>query len=326
MHKIGLLFLLVGCTAVRRQVHEPPGPLAISGVAVYPVRVMGEEVPAWRTFELNERVISAALADYGDTFAFFGPSEFQVTKWEDDGAWVASNALPLLVRSGVPADRGLVLRVTAEKRVGSQLQERADAKGRARGGSATEEVTWVCTVELLHPSTRLQLVELSAEVTIDPFATPTAEDEFDPAHPMTHLLEKLVKDALEVAAKFPPVPKPSVPTFRVTLAESPAQTAGFPDPTIVKMDALTLEMWMQGRAKFLSPWLDDKQAATLATAGRGLWVVSAPGEAGVQPGDLIIDIDGAIAQRQVLARKRLTVTPVQVKVRRGTAELETTVP
>jgi hypothetical protein len=322
------LGLLVGCSSsIRRQLREPPGALPIEAVVVYPVRITGTQTPDWRTWELNERLVGALVARGGDKLQLFGPAEFQVVRWEDEGAWVASNAVPLLVHSGVNPEKALVLRLNAERRVASQTQEARDAKGRARAGSATEETTWVCTAELLHPSTRLTLAEFSAQVTVDPFAEPTAEDEFDPAAAMTHLLEQLAKEALDVATKYTE-PHQAPPSMDVTFAESPAMTASFPDPLVAKLDPLQAELWMQGRAKFLSPWLDDAQVSKLVKLGPGLWVVGAPASAGVQPGDLVVQVDGAAPQRQILARRRLAATPVQVKVRRGGngPEVDTTVP
>lgn len=322
------LVLLVGCSsAVRRQVREPPGALPIAALVVYPVRLSGLEAPAWRTYELGQRLVTGAVAQAGERLAIFGPLEFEVTRWEDEGAWVASNAVPLLVRSGVNPEKALVLRVKAEKRVASLTQEARDAKGRARAASATENTTWVCTAELLHPSSRLTLAELSAEVTVDPFAQAGPEDEFDPDAPMTHLAEQLTRDALELALKFAQA-REAPPALAVTLAESPAFTASFPDPQVAALDPLAAELWLQNRARFLSPWLDDRQASKLVKLGPGLWVVAAPATAGVQPGDLIVEIDDSAPQRQILARRRLVATPVQVHVLRGGSgpKVETSVP
>ena len=71
------------------------------------------------------------------------------------------------------------------------------------------------------------------------------------------------------------------------------------------------------RAKFLSPWLTDDQTAKLARTPAALVVVAAPGGGSVQPGDLILSIDGQPALPQVLARKRLAGVPVEVRVGRG---------
>jgi hypothetical protein len=144
---------------------------------------------------------------------------------------------------------------------------------------------------------------------------------------MTRLLELLAREALDVASKYAEPHEPP-PSLAVTFAESPATTASFPDPVVARMDPLQAELWLQNRAKFLSPWLDDGQLAKLVKLGPGLWVVGAPAGAGVQPGDLVVQVDGAAPQRQVLARRRLSATPVQVKVRRGGngPEVDSTVP
>lgn len=322
------LIALSACSGVKRTLREPTGPLTVSAVVVYPVRLTGGDAPGWRAFELGQRLVETGLRERGDELAFFGPSEFQVTRWEDEGAWVATNVLPLLTRSGNPPDQAVVLRATAERRVASQVKETQDAKGRARGNAVTEETTWVCTVELLHPSTRVVLAELSAEVTVDPFAAPTGEEEFDPAAPMTHLLERLAKDALSVAAKYR-VERAAVKEAGLTLALTPAVTTVQPDTNLATMDALAGEIWVQNRARFLAPWLSDEQAAKAARMQPGLWVVGAAStdaSSRVEAGDLITRVDGDAPLPQVLARKRLAGVPVQVTVRRNGNETEALVP
>lgn len=325
---VALGLVLSACSAsIQRTIREPKEPLTVAAVVVYPVRFTGGTQPPWRTWELSERVISAGLMAAGSQLALFGPSEFQIKRWEDEGAWVASTAVPLLVKSGVLPERALVLRATAERRVGSQSQEARDAKGRARAGSTSEETTWVCSVEVLHPSSGQVLAELTAQVTIDPFAEPGPEAEFDPDAPMTHLIERLTTEAFELALKYA-VQREHPKDLPVTLAESPAMTASFPDPEVAKLDPLGAELWLQNRARYLSPWLPDAQAGKLARLGVGLWVTATKGSAGVEPGDLLVQVDGLAPQAQILARKRLDLTPVSVRVRRGGtgAEVDTIIP
>ena len=55
-------------------------------------------------------------------------------------------------------------------------------------------------------------------------------------------------------------------------------------------------------------------------------MVAAPGEGSVQPGDLILSIDGQPALPEVLARKRLAGAPVVVRIARGGSERDVVIP
>lgn len=316
---------LVGCaTGITKSIKPPESPLSIAAVVITPVRITGTEAPGWRRFELAQRQIDVSLREAGDRLAFFGPSEVQITRWEEPG-WLGNTAVPVITRNAIPVDQVVLIRSTAEQRMASSMQEREDSKGLKKGGSATQEVTWLLTVELLHPSSRQFLAELTAQVTIDPFAQPTGEEEFDPAAPMTHLLETMTKEALHIARKWA-IDHPSIRDTNLTLALSPAITAAQPDAAAAQTDALAAEIWMQGRARFLSPWLNDDQAAKLARTAASLSVVAAPGDASVQPGDLILSIDGQPPLPEVLARRRLRGVPVEVRVGRSGNERDAVIP
>ncbi len=321
----GLCCVLTGCSGGITKVIRPPvTPLSVGAVVITPVRITGTKAPGWRRFELAQRQVMVGLQNCGDRLAFFGPSEVQITRWEEPG-WLGNTAVPLLARAAIPVDQAVLIRTTAEQRVASSTQEREDDRGRAKGGVASEERTWLLTVELMHPSSRAILAELTAKVTIDPFAAPTGEEEFDDAPAMTHLLESLTLEALGIARRWE-LERPTAHDSGLTLALSPAITAAQPDAALAQTDALGAEIWMQGRAKFLSPWLTDDQTAKLARTAAALMVVAAPGGGSVQPGDLILSIDGQPALPQVLARKRLGGVPVEVRVGRGGNERDAVIP
>ena len=325
--RLGLLIsvLVMGCAGgFSRNIHPPEQPLTIAAVVIPPVNVLGAEAPGWRRFELAQRQIDVGLRLCGDRLAFFGPSEAQITRWQEPG-WLGNTAVPALVKAAIPAEQAVLLRATVEQRLGSSVQEREDAKGLAKGGVATQETTWLVTVELFHPSSRQLLAELSGKVTVDPFAEPTGEEEFDPAPPMTRLLETLTREALRIARRWE-VDGPTARDSALTLALSPALTAAQPDAAAAQVDALQAEIWMQARARFLSPWLSEDQAAKLARVAPSLMVMAAPGGAAVQPGDLILSIDGQPPLPQVLARKRLRGVPIEVRVGRGGMERDAVIP
>ncbi len=316
---------LIGCSGgITKVIRPPEKPITVGAVVITPVRITGTSAPGWRGFELAQRQIDLGLRDCGDRLAFFGPGEVRISRWEEPG-WLGNTAVPLLTRAAVPVDQAVLLRTTIEQRLASSTQEREDDKGRAKGGVASQETTWLVNVELLHPSTREILAELNAQVTIDPFAQPTGEEEFDDAAPMTHLLEKLTKEALQIARRWE-LDRPTTPDTGLTLALSPAITAAQSDAAAAQTDALQAEIWMQARARFLSPWLTDDQAAKLARTTQALLVVAAPGGGSVQPGDLILNIDGEPPLPEVLARKRLTGVPVVVRVGRGGNERDAVIP
>lgn len=320
-----LLVVVSGCASgITRTVRPPKEPLQLSALVVPAVRITGAEPSGWRSFELAQRQVDVLLRQAGDRLAFFGPSEVQISRWDEPG-WLGTTALPAITRAAVPVEQVVVLKTTAELRLASSLQEREDSQGLAKGGTRSQESTWLLSMELVHPSSRQVLAELSAQVTIDPFAPPTGEEEFDPTPPMTHLLETMTREALAVARRW----EADLSTARdsgLTLALSPAITAAQPDAKGAQTDPLQAEVWMQARARFLTPWLTDDLVAKLARTAPALYVVAAPGDAPVQPGDLILSVDGQPALPQVLARKRLRGVPVEVRVGRGGVERDTVIP
>jgi hypothetical protein len=316
---------LLGCHGgIARSLKAPATPLTVSTVVVYPVRLTGTPPLGWREFELGQRLVDVGLAQYGGRLAFFGPSEFQVSRW-GEAAWTASTVVPQLIRAGRKPDEALVLRATAEKRVANSAMERRDADDRAKGGIVTEEVTWLCTLELVRPSTGEVLGEFTGQLTVDPF-TPTGEEEFDPDAPMTHLLERMALEALEWTAKALPDDAPDLDALPVTLAMSPAVTAAQDDTGLSAMDALTAEVWVQNRARFLTPKLPEDRVSDVSRLPLGLLVLDARAGAGVLPGDVILRVDGAAPLPQILYRKRLRGGGVPVTVKRGGAELDTLIP
>lgn len=319
-----LCSILAGCaTGITRVVRPPEAPIAVKAIVVAPVRLTGMHAPAWRSFELAQRQVLEGLRICGDRLAFFGPGEVRLTRWDDDG-WQGNTAVPLLGRMYVSADQALLLRSTAEHRVGTSAQRREDTSGKAKN-VLSQERSWMVAVELVHPSTRHILAELKAEAVVDQFAAPTEEGEFDPDPQLTRLLESLTAEVLHIARRWE-AGWPAAPDSELLLALSPALTAAQPDAAASQPDALSREIWLQARARFLSPWLKDDQAAKLAKAPLGLLVVSAPSGSAVQSGDLILSIEGQPALPEVYARTRLRGRPVPVRLGRNGNEWDGLLP
>ena len=119
----------LGCSGLNRVVKPPPQPLELTTVFVYPVTLNGMERNAPRVFELSQRALDRAVTEGGEKLAFYGPLEFKVMKPEVDNAWVATDAIPVLVRSGSRPDQGAALRITVERRVASSSTLTETKKG-----------------------------------------------------------------------------------------------------------------------------------------------------------------------------------------------------
>ncbi len=306
-------------------VRAPAQKLELTTAFVYPFDFKWEE-PVYRRFELSQLLLEQALRHSGDRFAFFGPSEFKVMKPADNGAWVASTALPLLVGSGRRADQGVIIRPWAERRTNSSVQEAVDKKGKSAGMATMEETIYLGHVEVVHPSSGQVLVEVSSEVKVDPFATDGAEDEADPARPLTRLMAGLMFEAIK-AIGDQAMSRPARPELGLTVALTPRATLSYAedgkastDVELAAKDAVTQEIFIQDRAKYLAPFLSPSEIPRVVKMPAGVYVAAAPGGSKVNAGDLLLTIDGEPALPQMLARLRFAEVPAQVRVRRSTGE------
>jgi len=318
-----LLLLCVAVSAcaggLRKTIREPSAPLELTTAFVYPIRFLGSSEPAWRSFELSERMLGVGVREGGDHLAFFGPTEFKVIQFEAENAWVSTTALPLLTGSGSRADQGAVIRTTVERRVTSSVQEAQNSKGQG-GATSSELTTFIGRVELIHPMTLQTLIEVEGQATVDPFAEPTPELEFDPAPALTSLLERLMAEVISVAVKHSKLREVS-PDFGFTMATTPQSALSLrTDPAIaaevLQLDALQREVLLENIARVLSPWLSGKPLIAVANSpSAGLAIVAVPpGSGKLAPGDVIETVDGAAALPHVLARGRFKGSPVELRV------------
>lgn len=315
---VAAVVVLAGCSGLSRVVKAPPQPLQVTTVFVYPVAITGMEKTPSRVFELSQRTLDRAVKDGGDRLAFYGPTEFKVMKPEVDNAWVASDAIPVLVKSGSRPDQGAVLRVTVERRVASSSTQAESLKGQARGGSSNEETTWLVRAEVLHPSSTTTLIEVSGQVTVDPFAVPPPEAEWDPAPQLTVLLDSIVSAAVRHAAEHA-ANRPVGPASPIVVAATPAsmQWMGGVDDNA---DALQREIAQQNRARLLAPSATELQAATLAKGLPGIGVLVGDGK--LQAGDVVLTVDQSPALPHMLARVRFKGAPAELEVKRATGATE----
>ncbi|HYI01472.1 hypothetical protein [Hyalangium sp.] len=325
-----LLLALLGaaCSSAYKIQRDMPSELSASAVVVYPFLFRWPE-PAFRSFELSQRLIDVALSEAGEQAFFFGPSEFKLYRPEDDNAWAASTAVTLLAPYGVRPDQALVLRAWAERRIQSAQGELLDAQGRPIGQSTVEETTYLGHVELVHPSTQRRVLEISGEAQADPFAE-RSDDGADPAPELTRLMEELTRQALRALDEHLHAPREPSPA-PATVALVPWKAFEYSDEgrpahvgALALMDPLDGEILRQQRLRFANPRVETSILDRMIRLPEGLYVLSAPEAGKLAPGDLLLQIDGQTALPHVLARTRLGPTPAQAQVRRvdgGTSQI-----
>ncbi|MBJ6762093.1 hypothetical protein JGU66_15075 [Myxococcaceae bacterium JPH2] len=258
--------------------------------------------------------MAVGVAEAGDTAFFFGPTEVRVYRPDDDNAWAASDAVAVLAPYGVRPDAALVLRPWAEKRTQSGSHELEDAKGRTVGHAASEDVTYVGHVEVVHPASQQLVLEVSAEAAVNPFAE-RADEGADPAPELTAMMELLTREALRAlggALQQPRVPAPAlgrvawVPWEALDLTQELSQR-----------DALDAEVLRHQRLRFANPGEEDTMLNALQSAPAGLLVREGPTSGKLAPGDIVLTLDGRPALPQALARARLAPVPVEARVKRA---------
>jgi hypothetical protein len=316
-HALGLLLTtLCGCaTPFKTTLRPTPQPLAIRSIVVFPVKLIGRTETPGRIAELSHRVLLSAHTQSDASFSFFAPWEFSVQQWDNDNPWVGCNALPLLTGRGQrPAD-GLVLRVSAEHRMGSSMNQAFDVKGRRKGESTDAQYSWTATAELVHPVTRTVVVEVTLETVSDPFATPPASAEFDSDFVLTELIEKVTQHALKQVEPFREPPTP-IERSDLTLATTPRTL-----PLDDGIDAVQQELTLSTRSRYLNPTLPEKDAQTLIGRPAGVAVMQPVGK--FQRGDVVTQIDGVPAHLSSLLRLRHEPVPAPLTVQSADGNVRT---
>lgn len=314
------LFTASGCKGSEANVALAAPGVKASALVIYPFGFRWSE-PAYRSFELSHRLIAVAVEQVGDSALVFGPPDFKVYRPEDNG-WASNNLITLLPNLRLRPDQAVVLRPWAERRAASSRRELFDSKGKPIGAGAVEEITYLGHIELVHPSSRTVLVELSGEAKVDPFA-PKVEDEADPTPELTGLMLSLTAKALE-ALRGNLVPPGKPRDFGLTCAFNPQAALAYADEgrppleaMLAQADPLEAEILRVARVRFANPGMTDAQATLLSRLPGGLYVRRLPPSSRLKPGDLITAIAGEPALPQTLQRARFSEGPVPIKVRRA---------
>ncbi len=301
----------------------------ISAIIVYPFGFRWDE-PAYRSFELSQRLIAAIDPRVGARVLLFGPPEFKVFRLEDDNPWAASTALPLLPAHSVRPDAAVVLRAWGEKRIVDGQKELMNTQGKRVGTTTVQQTTYFGRVEVLHPTTQAVIVEVTGEAPVDPFGE-QAEETGDKSPELTALMERLAIEAvtaLEPALTPPPSAQSNALPEDVSFAFIARAALEYADqgrPSIAEqkeqIDALELELLTQDRIRFANPGIQEDELSKLVRLPAGLYVRSAPAAWKLARGDVIIRIDNEPALPCRWQRVRLSPVPVSLKVRRATGEM-----
>ena len=290
-----LSFNLACSAGFTRTVKAAPG-VKVSALAVYPFGFRWDE-PAYRSFELSHRLIALADKALGDRVYLFGPSEFKVLRQGDENAWASSTFVTVLPSVGVPPERAVVLRPWAERQVVDSKGELLDKKGRKIGLAASQEITFVGHVEIIHPSSQEVLVEVIGRAKVDPFAEPPKDDS-DPAPELTALMEKLSAAALETLAGHLSPPG-TARELGLTFGFNPKAALSYAEDNrpalelkLAAMDPIESEVLVQSRIRYANPTAPDPMLPKLARLPGGLFVVAGEKGAKLAPGDLITSVDG----------------------------------
>jgi hypothetical protein len=314
---LAVFIVLSSCSNVNRVVRAPPSVLELSTLFVFPIAVSGAQFGPHRQFDLAQRAMESVLRE-APALALFGPSEFQVIRPEVDDAWVGTDAVRVLVKSGSRPDQGAVLRLFVERRVASSSVQTESLTGRQRGQISNEETTWLVRGELTHPSTKTVLLEVSGTVVVDPFAKPPGEAEWDPDWALTALVDQITVEAAR-AAQSHAIRRKELPETTLSVAATPASSSITQDQVADPSDELTRELTLFNRAHVLAPKASEAQVHQMARAPGGLWVLI--GDSKLNADDVIISIDGAPATSSALARLRLLRLSAELAVQRGRARL-----
>ncbi|MFL5321331.1 MAG: hypothetical protein ACJ790_16850 [Myxococcaceae bacterium] len=325
---IALLLTLAGCRTGRPKIEktlEIPSTLEITAITVDPFEFRWEE-PAWRSFEVTQRVIDAAIEHSGEKVFLFGT--YEATPFgEVQHRGIQSPTVALLSKYGLTIDNLVILKPWAEVRIQSASTSVKEADtGKAAGKSRDEQLTYIGHIDAVAAGTNNPIAEFKAELDVDPLA---AHDDVvgDPAPDLTRLMVALTQTALESLGRSVREPANPPRALSAKLAFAPQKTFAYTvagqdsfAQKLLKMDSLDAELARQNRVAFENPGMSEEMVSKLAATAGGLYVLSGDAALGLDPGDVISLIDDQPALPQLLQRARLAPSQSQLTIRRANGD------
>jgi hypothetical protein len=301
-----LALLLAGCSAHTVRVDLVPGkPLPAQAMAVFPFDFRWE-TPAWRSWELSQVLTSQIVAT--NRYMVFGPGEFKLIRGEASNPFLGSDLVLSIADHGVSPTAALVLRPSAERRVHSELKQLFDSDGKPRGSERVEFVTVFARLEAFHSATRERVATAQGSVEIDPFA---ARDGSDPLPELTALMKQMTAKLLdELEERAPGEEIARAPGFEFLWNPKAGLDFALEDKPPLRQrleqsDPLERDLIVENQLRFFHPDLDLRTVVALKKLPGGLWVTEVDGRAraaGLQVGDLVVEVAGAPAHPQSLHR------------------------
>jgi PDZ domain len=319
----------------RLQLHagpRPSAPLPVKVALVGPVSLRWEEPTALLAF-VRAQDVGMAIAARGQ-MGVVGPGQLGLGPNGAPQELEQADLYRVALKLGLKPEELLVVKPWAERRVAQSAAHLTNREGKAAGQALAAEVVLVAHVEVSHFATHAQLVEVAVEGQSDPFADHSPLD----AQPeLAALLVQATSAALDqLLPALQPLPKVELGLSLVP-GPGPALSYG-PRPQrslregMQALDELQQDVTIDQAVALWAGDLGEAEQRALRRAPVGLLVREAKGAAaaaGLQPGDVLAQVNGAPASRpwDLLTASRLApAKPLQLTVRRGAGDLSVALP
>ena len=294
---LAALAVLVGCAGGDiRFDHEAPGGShgVLQAIAVYPFTFRYDHA-AHQIYEKIQDEIAALVAS--EAMLVIGDDEFKVYPQLTGSAdpYATSTLMVTVHEMGLDRERIAVIRGWVEERVESTQKAAYTQYGTGAGKAAAYAATLVCHLELLHPSSKTVLLEMTGEIEHDPFGEIV---EWDPRPELRVIHDRMVEKLIgRLGDYFTLEPVPTDPGFRYRinhrrLFDYEFGGASALRPQLEQMDALDREAAVNASYRYFYPDGDPALFQQLEQAPEGLIVVEVTdprlAEAGLKAGDVVL--------------------------------------
>jgi len=291
------LILLAGCAGgeIRFDFEAPAGSRgALQALAVYPFTYRYDHQP-YQIYEKTQDAIAALVAS--GKMLVIGDDEFKIYPQHvgSDDPYATSTLMVAVHEMGLDRERIGVIRGWVEERVESTQKAAYTKSGRGAGKAAVYAATLICHLELLQPSTKKVLLEMSGEIEHDPFGEMV---DWDPRPELRILHDRMLVVFLErIEDYFDLDAVPADVGFTYLVNRRPLFDYQFGDQPayrkqLEQVDMLEREAAVQNRYRYFYPEADFKLFEKMEQRPPGLLVtgVTEPelAEAGLEVGDVVV--------------------------------------
>ncbi len=319
---IPVLFCLwCGCAPALIVRSLPAKPLADAwGIAVYPVN-LEFQAPASESYARAASIADGLAESTG--LRIYGPGEFDVRSFDRDDLRFATDLFSRIRYSKVRLPEGLYgLRVTVLQQVSVSTAAAVDARSGKSSSRKEETIEVKVRAELLSMAVHTVVAELEGRARIDPFAMDTDQDAYpEITNLTTRLVAALVDRSGLHAAQAPP-------DTGLRLAEVPGPAlsyVGSMNSDHTRKDPLEQEARLLHIVRTIDPEATRERERLYKHEPYGLVVLGVSGpaiQAGLEPGDLLLEANGARLYTRSALLRELEDGPVHLHVKRAQEERE----